>query len=347
MKKLISALPLFISLLLSCDVISGIFNDRWHFLAGENYTFSADGVSFKMIYVPGGTFPTGTDNLGGNQTISTPYWMAETEVTYELWQKVYTWATSGSVGTGAGLYIFSNAGLQGSTGFLTDQHPVTTVNWRDSMIWCNALTEWYNAQKGTSYSCVYYYDSSYATPIRDSVDNDSHSTELGGVYTSAVNPNVGGFDNPYENPNAKGFRLSGSMEWECAARYKDGTNWTAGDYASGGTGAYTGSSATDYPNFNPFGWYGNSLLSPDGNTTSTQPVAGKTANALGLYDMSGNVWEWCFDWHPLNIGTRRVLRSGSWFAPSSSNLRVGLVGGFSTDVWSGGNNIGFRFARSQ
>ena len=81
---------------------------------------------------------------------------------------------------------------------MTDQHPVTIVNWRSAMVWCNALTEWYNAQKGTSYACVYTSDAAYTNPIRDSQD---------GIYGSSSNPAAGSFDNPYVNPNAKGFRL--------------------------------------------------------------------------------------------------------------------------------------------
>ena len=79
--------------------------------------------------------------------------------------EVYIWATNGIGRTGAGQYTFANAGTMGDGTGDTNQHPVTTVNWRDSMVWCNALTEWYNAQNGTSYECVYTYSSAI---IRDS-----------------------------------------------------------------------------------------------------------------------------------------------------------------------------------
>ena len=101
------------------------------------------------------------------------------------------------------------------------------------------------------------------------------------------------------------FRLPTEAEWEYAAR--------------GGNKATT---QTLYSGSNTIGdvaWY-------DGNSSSsTHAVAGKSANALGLYDMSGNVWEWCNDWYGSyssgaqtdptgpSSGSFRVLRGGSWF----------------------------------
>ena len=101
------------------------------------------------------------------------------------------------------------------------------------------------------------------------------------------------------------LRLPTEAEWEYAAR--------------GGNKATT---QTLYSGSNTIGdvaWY-------DGNSSSsTHAVAGKSANALGLYDMSGNVWEWCNDWYGSyssgaqtdptgpSSGSFRVLRGGSWF----------------------------------
>jgi len=65
-------------------------------------------------------------------------------------------------------------------------------------------------------------------------------------------------------------------------------------------------------------------------SSKTQPVGSKQVNELGIYDMSGNVWEWCNDWYgqyqggsvvnPTGpaTGTTRVLRGGSWFSFSRS-----------------------------
>lgn len=106
----------------------------------------------------------------------------------------------------------------------------------------------------------------------------------------------------------KNYRLPTEAEWEYAAR------------SGGRSEKYAGGSNVD-----AVGWYnGNS----DGKT---HPVGQKQANGLGLYDMTGNVWEWCEDWYDKNYyknsssynpkgpssGTYRVLRGGSWFDDTS------------------------------
>lgn len=294
--------------------------------AGDVTTYTVNGVTFKMIYVPGKTTYTGPADAA-QATVGNDFQVAETEVTYELWNVVYTWAISNG-------YTFANAGTMGDGGGDTNQHPVTIVNWRDAIVWCNALTEYYNFLNATSIEVVYTSDAGYATPIRSSAD--------GAFDQSTDYPNSGSFDDPYVNPNTSGFRLPTSNEWELAGRYKNDANsdgdiidvgeYYPGNYASGATADYTDQAATD-------------LVSVNNNNAgfSTAAVKSKNANALGLYDMSGNVIEWVFDWHPSFIGSLRVTRSGSWFN-DALNMRVGYMTGNNSYYESSG--IGFRLSRT-
>ena len=137
--------------------------------------------------------------------------------------------------------------------------------------------------------------------------------------------------------SAAGMRLPSEAEWEYACR-------------AGTTTAFNNGSSDDNT-VGTIAWYnGNS-----GN--QTHAVGGKAANALGLYDMSGNVWEWVNDWYgntyysvspstnPLGpvSGTSRVLRGGSW-SYGSNLVRSSDRGGYTPG--STLSDVGFRVARA-
>jgi formylglycine-generating enzyme required for sulfatase activity/serine/threonine protein kinase len=139
---------------------------------------------------------------------------------------------------------------------------------------------------------------------------------------------------PYEKNAGRSYRLPTEAEWEYACRAGTTTKFTFGD---------------DQSSLGDHAWF-------DMNSSNkTNPVGEKKPNAWGLYDMHGNVWEWCSDWYgeyPKGVvsdpsgpqkGSLRALRGGSW------NDRAGLCrsanrGGDSPDARS--CPLGFRIALS-
>ena len=270
-------------------------------------------TSTDLVSVPGGTF-TQTDTNGNSfiHIIST-FKMGKYQVTYDLWYAVYQWA----IGNG---YTFQDAGAEGSNGTVgtapttAKYQPVIYITWRDAIVWCNAFSQ------KTGLSPVYCSDAAFTTPITSSTD---------GLYGNSINTTAGSFDNPYVNWNTNGYRLPTEGEYQYVASYKDGSSWTSYNYASGAIADYTNKAATDL-----VGWdYANS-----GNTSHA--VGGLAANALGIYDMSGNVWEWCFDWY----GGYPTTASTNYTGPASGPDRMLRGGGFSyvADTLQ----VGYRFSFS-
>jgi formylglycine-generating enzyme required for sulfatase activity len=245
-----------------------------------------------MALIPAGAFTMG-DSIGDgiqyakptNITVSA-FYMDINLVSYAQWQSVYFWATNHG-------YSFTNAGAGKAA-----NHPVQTVDWYDSVKWCNARSQ----QAGKT--PVYYTDA-----------------RLTQVYTNGEPPTV------YQNLAAKGYRLPTEAEWEKAARGGlSGQRFPWGNIITENLANYVGDTASYYYSYD-LGPDGFNTAFTNGVTPYTSPVGYFAPNGYGLYDMAGNVFEWCWDWSgygssygqpsPTNptgpaTGGLRVLRGGGW-----------------------------------
>ena len=247
--------------------------------------------------------------IAGRKVKLSPYVLGKTEVTYELWHKVLTWAKSNG-------YTFANKGKEGSKGIEgaapteTGKHePVTTINWRDCIVWCNAYTQ---MTTGSDAECVYRKSETDTTVLKNSTAEAD-------------------CDAAYADMDKKGYRLPTEAEWEYAARWQGNDNTNAVRYGDVWLTELNSASGAkdkwDTDETKTVAWYN------DISEGKTHPVGEKRANTLGLYDMSGNVLEWCFDWYdpaPASndnayksedivtdpqgaaSGERRIVRGGRW-----------------------------------
>ena len=148
-----------------------------------------------------------------------------------------------------------------------------------------------------------------------------------------------------------GLRLPTEAEWEYA--YRAGTTTAFHSFPGYANGT------NDDTLLGNIAWYSGNNGASGSSTYGTKAVGGKFANALGLHDMAGNVWEWVNDWYqsdyyaklgdstsnpqgPASSGNR-VLRGGSWDFSISSARSANRDWVYPTFTY---NNVGFRCARS-
>jgi formylglycine-generating enzyme required for sulfatase activity len=275
-------------------------------------------TGFSLI--PAGAFTMG-DALDGDSDAPTrtvnvsAFYMAQNLVTKAQWDTVRTWAISNGYSD-----LAAGAGK-------ASNHPVQTISWFQMVKWCNARSQ----QEGLT--PVYY-------------TNDAQTT----VYkTGDVN-----VTNLQVKWAANGYRLPTEAEWEKAARGGlSGKRFPWGDTISHSQANYFANSGYSYDlsgavnNFHP--------TYATGSSPYTSPVGSFAANGYGLYDMAGNVWQWCWDWYGtydtgtptdprgVSSGAYRVCRGGSWYYDANYCRVADRYGSIPSNS---DYSFGFRVARS-
>jgi len=257
--------------------------------------------------------------IGSSDTITSVsipnFNIGTTEVTGALWSEVRTWALANGY---TDLTAGSNAG--------STTLPIGSLSWYSALVWLNA-----------------YSERSGLNPVyRDSGGNILRNASAFSTINNAI------------QINSNGYRLPTANEWEMAARWignvaptvgslatqrivttNNGVTyyWTPGNYASGAT--ENTSNATETENV--------ARYAANNSPNAPKPVGTRRANALNLFDVSGNMLELQF---PLSGGTTQLMRGGNFF-DNAAEVSIGQIQNFVVNGEAAySSSVGLRVVRN-
>ena len=261
-------------------------------LAGCRQSAEADGGRMSdMRLIRAGTFQMGSNDTNASSDEKPVHSVTLTKSFYLCDHEVTQAEWKAVFGNNPSRFDGSS-GKEAADGEAQDERPVERVNWYMAIAYCNKLSLKEGLEPCYSVSSVSDWESLAYGDIPTSSDEAWNAATCDFAKT--------------------GYRLPTEAEWEYAAR---------GGIATTTERAWAGT--TSETELGDYAWY-------DGNSESkTHEVKKKKPNGYGLYDMSGNVWEWCWDWLPASSdyaddkdgatdpagpssGSGRVLRGGSW-----------------------------------
>jgi formylglycine-generating enzyme required for sulfatase activity len=303
---------------------------EWSFRTLPDGFVFVDPVTFMM---GSPTSEVGHDDWGDETqhqvTLTHAFYVQNTEVTNQQYRDMAQWAYDNGYVTATTSGLYDN--LDGSTRFLKTLGGADPYGYgeNDEITFSAGVFSCTNSTHPVTYmpwyGSVAYCDwLSLKQGLSRAYDHSTWQCNAGYPYT------------------ATGYRLPTEAEWEYVCRAGMQTPFSTGSCLDAGTDAnYNGGYPyTECPTGPHAGW--------------TVPVGSYTANAFGLFDMHGNLWEWCNDWYgtyggnvtdPVGAGAGsvRVIRGGSWY-----NYAQGCRSAVRSYYYPGrsDNGIGFRPVRS-
>ena len=262
-----------------------------------------------MALIPAGSFEMG-DAFSEGSTRERPvhsvyvsaFYMDKYEVTNDAMVEVMTWAYQ------RGKLVVSSSSVMNAEG---DQQELLDLNDSDCRITWDGSSFGLKPAKGSGYPCleVTWYGAAAYSNYRSEMEGLEPCYDLSDWSCDF---------------SASGYRLPTEAEWEKAARGGlSGKRFPWGDTISHSQANYYSYGFYSYDESPTRGFHPDW---DDGGYPYTSPVGSFAPNDYGLYDMAGNVWEWCNDWYSSSYyasspssdppgppsGSHRVLRGGGW-----------------------------------